>query len=108
MSFFKSHTLTVYRKDGSKDNYVNGYYQEGTSSTFTIECTFQPMRGKSLEPYMEGYNKPEGYAGSTYTELQLKDEIEYNGNKYVVEKVEPWMNNIINHYWFEAIKEKDK
>jgi hypothetical protein len=98
-------TLTVTRPDPTSD-YANGVWVEGPSPTvFTIEASVQPARGDARSNVPEGYDKTSAYLLYTDTELicaeaegNQSDRVTLFGATYDVVNVEPWQNEIIEHY----------
>lgn len=115
MSLFHPLTLTVRRKDPG--SYVNGVWVEGTDvPDFTIKASWQPLNGKDLETLEEGERLRVVYKGYTETELFPADPLTQeegdiiegpDGKDYEVVNVEPWQNNLINHYKFMVTRLKE-
>ena len=115
MSLLKSFTLNVYRK--AAGSYVNGRWTNGASSPdFTIKTSWQPANGRDLQALEEGMRQSSIFKGYPKTKIQTVDpetlEIEDiiqgpDGSNYRVIFVAPYQNNLINHYKFMAMREKE-
>lgn len=105
-------TLTVKRSDASQQ--ITGHLlQPGTITTFTIETTVQPASKTDLDSLPEGRRTTETFKIYPDKELitadqpsqQNSDVVEYNGEDYLVIKVENWQNSIIPHYKAMMVKQ---
>lgn len=114
MSLFKTHTLTVYRKDPG--SYIGGNWIEGEQDSFTIETSWQPANGKDLEVLEEGKRQSVTFKAFPSTELLAADPktsregdlIEgLDGYKYEVVFVASNQNDLIPHYKILAIRRKE-
>ena len=91
-------TVTVTRYAAGSYNSEREYV-EGSTSTFEINATIQPLRGEELQSLPEGERTSEQYWVFTYTELSTADEtdlsqgdvIEYNSKDFDVVQVETWV-----------------
>lgn len=100
-------TRNVYRQgDGS---YVDGYWTETTAeSTFTIEASMQPASDKIRKNPPEGYDVDALLEMGTESEMitaerggtKKADQVEYEGQRYCVIRLERWQNTIIPHRWY--------
>lgn len=90
--------------------YVNGFWVEGSSSTFNILATVQPVSGLEMQSLPEG--RRESQAVKIYTSTQLRtiedsknpDILLAFGYEFEIATVEPWQSNLINHYKCIAYK----
>lgn len=108
MSSFRS-PFTITRK--SAGSYVNGKWVEGSTSTFTIQASVQPLRGEEIQLLPEGRRNSQAVRIYTDTQLYVKTDEQTNpdkltafGESYEVLSVEPWQSNVINHYKCIAVK----
>jgi hypothetical protein len=97
-------TLTVTRPNPA-DDYVNGIWTEGTPTTFTIEASVQPAPADVRNNVPEGFDKTSAYMLYSNTALQIaeaeaqkSDRVTLFGQTFVVVGVQPWQNDIIEHY----------
>ena len=103
MSAFRQVVLVRRFEPGS---YVDGEFVEGANWTFDIEASIQPVVGNELEVLPEGRRDRETF--KLYTAMELlsvslqdhrnPDRVNIFGSEYEVFSVEPWRNNIRNHY----------
>jgi len=110
-------TLTVHRY--ITGSYVKGKWVEGAedpSSPFTIQTSWQGVKGKELENLAEGDRNSVTYKGYTTTQLQITDPIANtisdiiegpDGHNYKISYIQSWQNGLINHYKFLAIRVKE-
>jgi len=114
MSLINSFTLTVSRK--SAGSYINGRWTNGSTTTFTINTSWQPATGRDLVALEEGMRQSTIFKGYSLNEiktidpetLQKEDIITGpDGYNYRVVFVGPWQNGIIDHYKFMAIRVKE-
>lgn len=115
MSLFHPIVLTVKRE--SAGEYVNGMWVPGTpESDFTINASWQPANGKDLQVLSEGERLRVVYKGYTDTKLYPSDPktqsdgdkiVSPDGLEYEVIRVENWQNNLLNHYKFMAVRDKE-
>ncbi len=106
-SFRQAHNL--FRPQGG--DYVDGYWVETGENTIAITASIQPATGKDLQNVEEGRRNSGVFAVFTSTEIRTAeqatasadpgteaDELVINGQRYEAVHVEPWANNVINHY----------
>ena len=94
---------TVERYLGS---YIDGHWVDSLDDTFTIQGSLQPLKGNELMLLPENRREIASYKVYTDTELftatkgsnQSPDRIILSDGAYEVVRVEPWQNDIINHY----------
>lgn len=106
--------VTVTRFD--QGSYVNGYWVEGSPSTFIINASVQPVKGADLEALTEGRRDSQIYKLYTDTKLKTVDKknnlnadlVNIDNDDYEVMNVESWQNNLINHYKILVIKVQTK
>lgn len=87
------------------DNVItNGYLTAGTTSTFTITASVQPMGGKGNKRESEGIRTEETLVLFTPTELRaadgsavVADQINVRGKNFTVVKVEDFV--ALGNYW---------
>lgn len=104
-SFRKPHTL--YRLTGS---YVDGVWVTASEAEIAIEASIQPATGKDLQNLPEGRRNGAVYAIFTDTAIQTTeqavgatpgtkaDQLVIEGLRHEAVHVEPWGNDVINHY----------
>ena len=104
-SFRQTHTL--YRLTGS---YVDGVWVEVSEEAIPITASIQPATGKDLQNLEQGRRNGAVYAVFSDTAIQLAeqavgatpgtkaDELVISGVRHEAVHVEPWQNNVINHY----------
>lgn len=89
--------------------YVNGFWVEGAESTFTIQASVQPLKGKEMEMLPEGRRNSQSVKIYTDTQLQTvasgnPDRLVAFGHDFEIQTVEPWQSNVLNHYKCIGIK----
>ena len=100
--------------------YINGKWVPGTPDevsdpNFEIQTSLQPISGEDLEILPEGMRTKKGYTLYPNTELRTVDQsnnieadkVVINDEDYLVIKIFPWQNNLINHYKCLVIREKE-
>jgi hypothetical protein len=104
-SFRQSHTL--YRQLG---NMVSGDWVKSGETAIPITASIQPATGKDMLNVPEGKRQSAIYAVYTSTAIQTArhatasaagtqpDQMEIFGHRCEAVHVEPWQNNVINHY----------
>lgn len=101
-------SILVHRKSGG--GYVNGRWVEGVVTTSThSSVSVQPTSARDLQMLPEGETLEgsvrifdiEPLYSQDVNAGKEADVVEYNGKRYKVIKVDPWMNGIMDHY--EAI-----
>lgn len=85
---------------------VKGRFTPGTASAINFTASVQPVSGNDLESLPEGVREQGMYR--LYTSFQLRtinqttkepaDIIDFDGKKYKIVFLQPWQNNVINHY----------
>ena len=102
MSFRQAHNL--YRSAGS---YVDGVWVQASEATIAITASIQRATGKDMEDVPEGRRQGGVYAVYTDTAIQTSvhgaaptkaDQLVIDGVRHEAVHVEPWQNNVINHY----------
>ena len=92
----KSGTYTVTRY--AAGDYDEGVYEEGATSTFTIDASVQPAGGKDLERLPEGERLKDYLTVLTPTELRTRadaaspDRVSIDGATYEVVEVADWFS----------------
>lgn len=102
--------LTITRS--SAGDYVNGRWLPSSTSPLTVQASIQPITGRELLRFPEGWRTREPVMVYTETELRTVDEaakkqadtFAYNGRTYEVSKVEPWTMGGLSHYEVTALK----
>jgi hypothetical protein len=102
--------FTVRRKVAG--SYVNGFWVEGSESSFVIQASVQPVRGLELESLPEA--RRDSQAVKIYTDTQLltvapdgstnPDILEAFGFDFEIIEVQPWQSNVISHYKCIGVK----
>lgn len=106
---FRNTTLTVTRF--ISQGFVKGQHVPASdvTTTFDIKCSLQPIgvsAGKSLISLPENVRESATFSIYTDTELQTvneanstkADRVVISGRKYDVILVQPWQNDVINHF----------
>lgn len=107
-----SGTYTVTRYSGAGGYGSDGIFAAPATSTFTIEASVQPVRGRELQRLPEGLRSEEVRAIFTPTALrcaapgQLPDRISIGGESWQVEVVEDW-SDLGNYYRAVARKVRE-
>lgn len=103
-------TLTVTRHAaGSRDH---GRYVEGTTSTFNITASVQPLQAREMDMLPENRRDSESFRLYTDTLLLVADrrtgvnadKVAISGSDYEVVSCATWQNDIINHYKAVVVK----
>lgn len=101
-SFRQAHTL--FRLTGS---YVDGDWVEASEASISITASIQPATGNDLQNVPEGRRASGVFAVFTDTAIQTAvqgatptkaDRLSIGGILHEAVHVEPWQNNVINHY----------
>ena len=96
---------TLYRL--SSGGYVDGTWVESAETEIAITASIQPATGKDLQNLPEGRRQGVVYAVYTSAAIQTAvqgaagtkaDQLVIGGVRYEAMHVEPWQNNVINHY----------
>jgi len=103
-------TLTVKRYEPGE--YVDGYWVDGSTITFNIQTSVQPVKTSELEALPEGRRTSKTY--KLYPSIRLvgvnkvlktsPDIVTIDNEEYEVFEPQPWQNNLINHYKVFVIK----
>ena len=103
---FLTGTYQVTRTGGG--SFANGVYTAGSTSTFDITASIQPLSGRDLQSLPEGQHANETRVVYTTTELMVRnptnagDKISYNGELWEVFRMERWeafgLNMSGDHY----------
>ena len=102
-SFRQAHTL--YRL--STGGYVDGNWVEAGETEIPITASIQPATGKDMLNVEEGRRAGGVFAVFTDTAIQTAvagaaptkaDQLLIGGVRHEAIHVEPWQNNVINHY----------
>lgn len=103
MTFFGQARTGVREEPGT---YTKGKYTKGTTSVINFNASVQPIRANEQETLPEGLREEGSY--KLYTNFQLRavnqttkepgDIVDLFGKKYRVVFLEPWQNNLCNHY----------
>jgi hypothetical protein len=91
---------------GQSGGYVDGIYQEGSQSNFTITISIQPLQGRELELLPQGERTRRYCKGYTVTRLYTANEsastkadrVTYDGSLFEVQKSERWVDGDLWHY----------
>jgi len=107
-------TLTVTR--GGAGQFVDGIFQPGTQSSFTIQASVQPTTPDDVELIPAG--KRDRLSYTLYSDTALKiandntqqpgDRVLIDGETYEAMGRQPWQNNIINHHRTVVVKEAEQ
>jgi hypothetical protein len=102
MSFRKARTGTRYDAPTS----VKGIFTPGASTVLNFTASVQPVTGDDLNSLPEGLRENGAYI--LYTDFELRtgnqttkepaDIVNLFNKKYKVVLLEPWQNDVINHY----------
>lgn len=103
--------LEVERK--GQGEFVDGYWQDGSSSLFSIFASIQGTDAEILETLPEGYRTRESYTLFTDSKLQTAitesatpDIITIEGDKFLVAKITPWQHlDPVKHYEVVVVRE---
>lgn len=104
--------LTVTRE--TPGTYVNGYYRNVSTQTFTIMATVEPLDGNDLLMLSEGERSKEAIRIYTPSELftvdtarmRNADFVTYRGKKFQVHSVKTW-TQLIPHFQVVAVDKTD-
>ena len=103
MSSFRQ-ARTLYRQLGA---YVAGVWVKSGETEIAITASTQPATGKDMDNAPEGKRQSDVVVIFTDTAIQTvvhgdsgtqPDQIEIASVRYEAVHVEPWQNNVINHY----------
>jgi len=105
-----SETVTFTRFEGG--SYSGLDYVAGTTSTFDVEISLQPLSGKELLQLPEGQRTKQTIKGYTETQLltaresesKKADEFDYEGVTFEVHVVLPYKGDVLNHYKIIAVE----
>lgn len=114
MSYFqKQYTVTR----TAPGNYVDGTFVGGSTTTFPIKASAQPLKPEVIQEYNFGRRNSKFMFLFTETKLQvvtaatgagnpgaIQDMVSFAGEMYNVEKEEIWSNNVIPHYKYLIVK----
>lgn len=97
-------SFTIRRKTAG--SYVNGFWVEGSESTFVIQASVQPVTGLELQALPEARRNSQVVKFYTDTLLLTAspdgatnpDILEAFGFDFEVFEVQPWQSNVISHY----------
>lgn len=105
---FRTTTLTISRFSSLLGSYdVNGVWSGGTPTLFDIKCSLQPTSQNDLMALPETRRSRKSYTVFTETALQTvkedtsgtnPDQTTIDGEIYEVVNVEPWKNDVLEHY----------
>lgn len=112
MSIFNTRTFTIKRRAGS---YVNGRWAFSTPVEIQASGSLQPTDGEKMQTLLAGRRASSIYVGYTNTPIfttnqiagEPSDTIVIDGQDYEIIQSEPWLNNIISHYKFVAMRSKE-
>jgi hypothetical protein len=104
-----SETVTVTRPGAGA--YTNGTWTPGSSSSFSIEISLQPVQGEDLQILTEAERTRRVMKGYTVTRLytarestdQKPDRVAYDGEAFEVHNVERWRGDL-NYYKVLLVK----
>lgn len=103
--------VTVYRRVAG--SYVNGEWVEGSTTTLTIDMNVQPVKPHELMQFPESERSREWYKGYSATLLRTQvegvggydaDELDWQGHRYKVMKVQNYAMGVLNHYKIWAVR----
>lgn len=98
-------TYTVRRQ--ASGAHVDGVWTPGAETSFTVEVSLQPMRGRELLSLPEGQRQQARWKGYTETELFVGDRIEYSGRDLVVVKVSAYQHGFgTDHFKVELVADE--
>lgn len=107
-----SETITITRYD--PDGYYDGpRWVGGSTSTFDIEISLQPLNGRELMYLPEAQRSKRSLKGYTTTELQTvgvngsnqkADSFTYQGTDFEIYNVKAYKGEVLNHYKILAIE----
>lgn len=111
MSFRKPFTVKRFVTAGT---YVNGVFVSGSSTTFTIQASIQPLSDIDLSTLPEGQR--EGDMVKIYTDTDLfgigasgsgqePDKVEWRGAYYTISSKSVRQMGVISHYRYFAVKD---
>jgi len=105
---FRTTILTITRFSGALGSYnSSGVWSGGLSSSFDIKCSLQPTSQNDLMALPEARRSRKSYTVFTETALQTvkegtsginPDQTTIDGELYELVNIEPWRNNVLNHY----------
>ncbi len=107
----------IFRKDVTviryaQGSFINNIWVNGVETIFTIKASVQPSQAEVMEMLPEGYRDKGAYTLYTDTELNISvagttspDIVLINGQRHIVKIVEPWGNDLINHYKVIVVNE---
>lgn len=105
MNEFKVFRTSLQIKRKTTGMYVNGHWQEGAETSFTIYGDVQPTNPNDMDQLPEGRRINDTVTVYTDTLLnsidgtgQNPDIVIYEGNRYEVLKSYHWRTKIIPHY----------
>lgn len=113
MSLFNTVALGVTRK--SAGSYIKGRWVDGSTISFNVTGSLQPVSGNKAQALMEGKRLISIMEFITAVKLIAADPITQisgdivtiDGNPYEVILVEPWQNGILNHYACTMIRKDE-
>lgn len=85
-------------------SYAGGLYTPGSTSSFSIEASVQPVTGRDLKVLPEGHHSEEMVKIFTKTELKTRspgfdpDKVAIGGETYEVKNVQAWTAFGGKHY----------
>lgn len=106
--------LTIKRVAGAYDH---GKWIDGSDIEFNIQASIQPVKGLSeneMQVIPEARRQSAMFRIYTSTELlatefnQQPDRAIIFGEEHEIFVVNPWQNNVINHYKYVLVKMKDQ
>lgn len=106
--------LTVTR--GAAGQYVDGIWQSGSESSFTIQASVQPTTPNDVQLLPEG--KRDRLAYTLYSDTSLRiandntqepgDIVTIDGDSFEAMARRPWQNSIIDHHVTIVVKEAEQ
>lgn len=101
---------------GGQGQYVDGIWQGGATSSFTIEASVQPATPDDIQLLPEG--KRDRLAYTLYSDTALRiandntqqpgDVVTIDGETFEAMARRPWQNNIIDHHVAIVVKEAEQ
>lgn len=108
LTSFRTTTLTINRFTAGSGGYnVNGDWSGESATSFDILCSLQPTNQNDLMSLPENRRNRKSYTVFTDVALQLEitgasgtnpDRTTIDGETYECINIEPWRNNVLNHY----------
>lgn len=108
LTSFRITSLTIDRFTSGSGSYnTSGEWTGEASASFSIKCSLQPTSRNDLQSLPEERRNRKSFTVFTDVALQMvvtgatgtnPDQTTIDGEKYECVNVEPWRNNVLNHY----------